>query len=192
MNNSLNEGRESLWELELDRFYLVEGNASGIFSTMKSGVSRYALSEVLIKPYDVTIQYAQLPVIAFAQHLNCIRKDDGMEMTDWTDGKRQYLVGKVEEYETKGVPRRSMKFFRDANISIELRKIEKRIRGLCRDWRSINEEEQTSRMRGCLKMLERVATMIETYTYVPWQPQPVLRIRLAKCKEAVLSLEELV
>ena len=43
----LNEGRESLFTLDTQKLYLIEGNASGIFSTMKNGVSRYALSDVL-------------------------------------------------------------------------------------------------------------------------------------------------
>lgn len=191
-DTNLNEGRESLFELDKEKTYLIEGNASGIYSTMKDDVSRYALSDVLIRTYDTTIQYAELPVVAFAQHINCIRKKDGMDYLDWTNGKRQYLVGKVEEYETKGVLRRSMKFYRDANIIRELQVIEKRNRSLFNAWHSISDDERVVRMRKTLSLIERTATMIDTYYFVPWSPIGELRNRLSKCKDSVQQIGSLI
>jgi hypothetical protein len=191
-DTNLNEGRESLFELDKEKTYLIEGNASGIYSTMKDDVSRYALSDVLIRTYDTTIQYAELPVVAFAQHINCIRKNEGMDYLDWAPGRRQYLVGKVEEYETKGVLRRSMKFYRDANICRELQVIEKRNRSLYNAWFSITDEERVVRMTKTLSLIERTAKMIETYYFVPWSPISELRNRLSKCKESVQQIGSLI
>ena len=129
-SHRLNEGRESLWTLDKEKLYLVEGDASGEFSTMKEGVSRYALANVLIRPYTTDIQYAEIPVVAYCDHLNCIRKQKNIEHLNWVNGRRHYFVGKVEEYETKGVQRRSMKVFVDANLPREHKLIEKRIRSL--------------------------------------------------------------
>ena len=190
-NHELNQGRESLWELELDTLYLVEGNASGVFSTMKDNVSRYALSEVLIKPYDVSKQYAELPVVAWCQHTNCIRKDDNMEYSQWDNGRRQYLIGKVEEYTTKGVERRSIKVFRDSNLPKELQTIEKRIRSLNNAWTSITDDEKHIRMRKTLSLIERASTMVETYMFVPFVPKPVLLARVQKCQVEMKRLATL-
>jgi hypothetical protein len=149
---------------------------------MKENVSRYALSEVLIKPYDVSKQYAELPVIAWCQHCNTIRKDDNMEYTDWVAGKRQYLIGKVEEYTTKGVERRSIKVYRDSNLPKELQTIEKRLRSLNNAWTSISDDDKRIRMNKTLQLIDRASRMVETYMFVPFVPKPLLLARVQKCQ----------
>jgi hypothetical protein len=194
MNNPtqhpLNEGRESLFELEVGKLYIIEGDASGQFSTMKEHVSRYALSNVLVKEYNLETQYAQLPVVAFATHVNAIRKSQGMEHVDFTDGKRQYFIAQLVEYETKGVERRAFRIFRDSKLHKEIYNIEKRIRGLSSTMLSRPSEEIQQRLNRNHILLEKLSVQVETYRFVPWVTKTNLLSRIERCQKELNTLEE--
>jgi hypothetical protein len=193
MNNptqhSLNEGRESLFSLEVGTLYIIEGDASGVFSTQQPHVSRYALANVLVKPYDLETQYAQLPVCAFATHVNAIRKSQGMEHVDFTDGKRNYFIGELVEYETKGVQRRAFKIFRDSKLHKEIYNIEKRIRGLSSTMLSRERDEIVTRLKKNSQLLERLTSQVETYRFIPWCTKSNLTARIERCQKELNTLE---
>ncbi len=194
MNNptqhSLNEGRESLFSLEVGTLYIIEGDASGVFSTQQPHVSRYALANVLVKPYDLETQYAQLPVCAFATHVNAIRKSQGMEYVDFTDGKRQYFIGELISYETKGVERRAFKIFRDSKLHQDIYSIEKRIRGLSSTMLSRPSDEIEQRLKRNHILLDKLSNQVETYTYIPWVTKSNLLSRIDRCIKELNTLED--
>ncbi len=187
-NLPLNEGRESLFDLELDALYLVEGSMSGEFTppSNKEHVSRYAIEKVLIKEYRTDRDYKDIPVVAFAQHLNFIRKQENLQYINTKDGARNTFIGRLYEYETKGVKRRSFKMFRDSNLLKDIRLIEKRIRTLNSVLPSLPPEEVEVRCGVTRKMVGRLSDCLDNYIYVPWVSEEELLLRL-KSAEGELS-----
>ena len=190
-NHPSNEGRESLFDLEVGKTYFVEGSGSGEYSTFKATNTRFALKEVLVKEYRDDISYDDIPIIAFASHINTIRRQQGLEYANLKDGARSHWIGILEEYESTsnpGIKRRSFKLKRDANILLELRNIERRLVSLngCLD--SLKPKEVITRLTKTQKMLERVENIRTTFQFVPWLSPKELQQRIQACLEEVSFL----
>lgn len=182
------EGRESLWELDPEKIYIVEGINSGLYSTIKDTNQRFALANVVIKEYDTSIRYEELPAVAFADHINAIRKKDGLEYVNLTEGKESIWIGKPEDYESvrePGVVRRSMKLFRDVDVRDELRVVEKRIRAINSLYESIKPEEVIVRLNKTTKLIDRLIEVSREFMFVPWITKTELEDRINRCQREI-------
>ena len=193
-NHPLNEGRESLFDLEDGELYLLEGTHSGVWTPPgdKEGVSRYSIENVLIKPYRTDLEYEHIPVVAYAGHLNFIRKDENLQYIDTKDGSRNTFIGRLYTYETKGVKRKSFKVFRDANLLADVKLIEKRIRSLNNAIFTIPLEESLVRVGVTMKKIERLRDALTHYIYVPWTTQDDLAKRVDAAKEETTLIQKFV
>ena len=190
-NHPSNEGRESLFDLQVDEHYFVEGTASGEYSTFKATNTRFALKEVIVKEYRTDLPYDQIPVVGFASHINTIRKRENLEYADLRDGVRSYWIGILESYESTsnpGVERRSFKLRRDVDVLMELRNIERRLVSINGTLDSLKPKEVITRLTKTQKMLERVENIKNNFQFIPWLSPDELERRLNQCKEEVSFL----
>ena len=184
INHYKNRGRESLWELEDDALYIVEGINSGTYDCYRDDLIRCALKDVIIRPYRTDIAYDNIPCVAHAPHINAIRKREGLEHTKMKEGVTTYWLGKKQTYESinsPGIERVSMKLFRDIDVRRELREIERRIRTLATAWESVSIEERTTRLRKTLILISRLKEIVLTYQFIPWFSITELKDRLENC-----------
>ena len=186
INYYKNRGRETLWELKDDELYIVEGINSGTYECYREDLIRFALKDVVIRPYRTDIAFDNIPAVAFAQHINAIRKRDGLENVRMDEGVQTFWLGKKQTYNSinsPGVERVSMKLFRDIDVRRELREIERRIRTLASAWESVSLEEKNARIARTLKLVSRLREIVVSYQFIPWFSVPELKDRLERCLE---------
>jgi len=187
-----NKGRESLFLLEKEQLYIVEGTFECFYETRNPNNVRFTLTDCFIKKYDTSKTYEELPVIGFAEHINCVRKKQNLEYMNLEKGKRTFWVGKREDYTSKYNPeidRVSMKLFVDTNVLKEISTIEKRIRTLRSQWAFVTPKEIEARIRRTREMIARLLTVGQDYIYVPWISQSEFLLRLRLAQEVLRKLE---
>ena len=176
---TINEGREELWDLDEDKLYLVEGTLAEQYESIKKGMehtTRITLTEVIIKPYDLTEKYDDLPVIAAANHINTIRKKEGLAYLGKKKDKRVVFIGSPQDYTTlganAGILRRTLKLYVDAAPADELRNSAKRLRNLLlRQW-DYDQAGARKHLSTTRKSLDRANKIIHQWKWIPWESKP--------------------
>ena len=174
----INEGREELWDLDEEQLYLVEGTLAAQYDSIKKGMehtTRITLTDVFIKPYDLTQRYDDLPVIAAAEHINTIRKKEGLAYLGKKKDQRVVFIGQPQEYTTlganAGILRRTVKIFNDGNPGDELRNAAKRIRNLILRFDEHDKESATKHLSITRKSLDRAQRIIHEFKFIPFETQ---------------------
>ena len=186
------KGRESLWQLDENKIYIVEGINSGLYSTINEDLQRFALANVVIREYDKSRRLEELPAVAFADHINAIRKSQGLEYANLTEGKHSIWIGRTEDYQSArepGVMRRSMKLFRDVDVRYELRVVEKRIRAINSLYESIKPEEVIVRLNKTRKLIDRLVKVSKEFMWVPHINQQELDERISACQQKLSVIQ---
>ena len=184
-NHFRNKGRESLFDLEPNKLYFVEGLMSGVYETNRETNIRIAVKDVIVKPYRVDMRYDEIPVVAFATHINSIRKRQGLEYLDLSENKRNTFIGKLESYVTAKCPeveRRSFKLLRDSRVDLQLRNIEQRVRKLNSEWDSLPPEDKKVRANKTLSLARSLFSKSIEYVYVPYFTEKELQERCELAK----------
>lgn len=183
------EQRSTLWDLDPDKLYLVEGKPSGVYNTTKRGNTRFALKDVLVRDYDKNVVYDESPVVAFADHINVFRKSQGMSLVDLEGEGVIYFLGKQEIYTTRDdvTERVSLKLFRDVDVRRALLDLYRRCRNLETQWVEIGKEERSKRLARTNKDIERLQGVLSTYDYIPWMTPDALHGHL---QQVINKVEE--
>ena len=194
----INEGRDSLSDLDLDALYIVEGTYAAQYESTKKRsqeTARYTFTEVIVKEYDKSVSLQDSPVVGFADHLNTIRKTAGMQYAGLKQDQRFIYVGRLQEYsvltgEGQGILRRTFKLLRDPDPGKALESTAKRLRNL-----SLRLEEHTVKtaqkhLATTRKNLDRVASILSSQDYVPYQTEQQFRALLNRQEQEFRTLSK--
>ena len=170
------EDRSSLWSLNPDELYIVSGKPSGVYNTTKRNNIRFALKDVIVRKLDKEVSVADSPAVAFADHINCFRKSEGMGYVDLENDKEIFFLGTQEIYTTRddSTQRVSMKLFRDVDVRRSLSDLYRRTRNLETQWASLDPDTRKARLVRTEKDLDRLESVIATYHYIPWMDRKSL------------------
>ena len=170
------EDRSSLWSLNPDELYIVSGKPSGVYNTTKRNNIRFALKDVIVRKLDKEVSVADSPAVAFADHINCFRKSEGMGYVDLENDKEIFFLGTQEIYTTRSdsTERVSMKLFRDVDVRRSLSDLYRRTRNLETQWASLDPDTRKARLGRTEKDLDRLESVIATYHYIPWMDRKSL------------------
>ena len=196
---SINEGRDSLSDLDLDGLYLVEGVFAAQHESIKKRrqeTARYTFTDVIVKEYDKSISLEDSKVVGFADHLNTIRKTEGMEHTGLTQDKKFVYVGRLEEYSTlganSGILRRTFKLLRDPAPGKALEGTAKRLRNLHLRFEDHTVNSARKHLSTTRKNLDRVATILKRQDYVPYLTEDEYFNKLERQEEEFSLLNALI
>ena len=169
--------RETLWSLNPDELYIVSGRPSGVYETNKQTNIRFALKDVIVRKLDKEVSVADSPAVAFADHINCFRKIEGMDYVDLETDKEIFFLGTREIYTTRfdSTERVSLKLFRDVDVRRSLSELYRRTRNLETQWASLDPDTRSSRLGRTEKDLSRLESVIATYNYIPWLTQDAIK-----------------
>jgi hypothetical protein len=191
-NYTQNQGRETLFNLDEDLLYIVEGEYVEQHQTSKDHVVRLTLQNVLVREYDTNKHTEDCSVVAFADHLHTIRKRDGLENLKLTPGKRYTFVGKTNDYTTAknpGVLRRTMKLFRDVRIDRELSKVRARLRNNITLLDALSPEVLSQQLNKTEKLALRVRDFVrEDKLFVPHLTKEEIKESLDTISTAITAL----
>ena len=174
------KNRESLWSLDQDTLYIVEGvpskgkkydgTISAVYETRNDREIRFAIKDVLVRRYDKNVALDASPVVAIADHLNCIRPKRNTERMRLDGDERLFFIGKPKVYYTEKMPDGAitMNLYADINIAERVIDLHKRIRLLNTEWNTTNPREVPIRVNKTQKLIEDLERYIADYFYVPW------------------------
>jgi ATP-dependent Lon protease len=168
----INEGRELFLTLDPDELYLIEGTFATSYDSKRETELRYTFTDVIVRPYDLTTKFSELPVLGVISHINTIREKRGMDYSSLRKGEQFVFIGKVINYQTiahAGINRQTFKIYRDGNPSKTLRDVCKRLRQIMIHMKTYTREEATKYHQTTIKNLDRAEDCLNNYMYIPYE-----------------------
>jgi hypothetical protein len=184
-----NSGREGLWELPTNEYFIIEGINSGTYELNREHIIRFALKDVKVWKWQKDKRFStiegknQSELVTEVPHINSIKRKAGLEYECLKEGVKTFWLGKREDYQSAaapGVDRVSMKLLRDADILQMLVDIQKRMINYFGAECFITTEERQQRLNKTQQLVERVKSIREdeNYLFIPWLTLDEIDLRI--------------
>ena len=84
--------RDLIYSLNTRDLYICEATIAKCYEMRNKDIVRITLTDVVMRTYDTSVPFAELPALGLIQEVNAVRKRQGLEYQNLTEGTRQVFI----------------------------------------------------------------------------------------------------